>query len=174
MLDSGPGIAASVLMIQRRAAGVSSGDDIVDHLAVNIGQAVITSAVAVGQLLVIQSHEGQDGGVQVMDMDPILNSGEPEIVRGSIAESGLDATAGHAHGEAVVVVISSLLALGGGSSSELTAPDHQGLIQQASPLEILDQGGDSLVTGLGEPGVSTLDVSMAGVPGDVVTVNRVG
>ena len=111
--------------------------------------------------------------MQVMDMDPVFNGCEPEVVRGAVAEAGLDSTAGHEHGEAVVVVIPSLLTLGGGSSSEFTAPDHKGFIQQTAPLEILDQGGDSLVTSLGEPGVSAFYVSVAGVPGDVVTVNRV-
>ena len=50
-----------------------SGDDFLRHLAVNIGQAVVAARVAVGQLFVVEPQQVQDGGVQVVDVDPLLD-----------------------------------------------------------------------------------------------------
>ena len=50
-----------------------SGQDIVQHMAVNISQAKIAAAVAIGQALVIQSHEVKNRGVQIVNMNPVFH-----------------------------------------------------------------------------------------------------
>src|SRR5580658_7681423 len=44
---------------------ILSGQDALDDLTMHIGQTEVASAVAIGQLFVIQSHQVQDGGVQI-------------------------------------------------------------------------------------------------------------
>ena len=164
-------IDASVLMIQRRAAGVPSGDDIVDHLAVYVGQAVVASTVAVGQLLMVESHEMEDRCMEVMDMDPVLYCGQAEIVSRPVAEAGFHSTPGHEHREAVGVVIptGALAVLSRWLATELTAPDDQGLIEHPALLEILDQSRDGLVGIAGMNAVVAFEAAV-GIP--VIIVMR--
>ena len=110
--------------------------------------------------------------MEVMDMDPVLYCCQAEIISRPVAEAGFHSTPGHEHREAVVVVVPSLLSLGGGGPAEFSTPDYQGFIQQAAPLEILDQGRDALVAGARQLRVSADDVTVTGVPGDVVAVDR--
>src|SRR5262249_37745721 len=43
-----------------------SGEDLADHPAVDVGQAEIATRIAVGQSLVVQAEQVEDGGVQVV------------------------------------------------------------------------------------------------------------
>ena len=52
---------------------ISSRQNLLHHLPVHIGQAVIAAAEAEGQAFMIQSHEVQDRGVQVMDVDFVFD-----------------------------------------------------------------------------------------------------
>ena len=72
---------------------------------------------------------------------------------------------------AVLPILQIALAVGG--PPKLTTPDHQGILQQITLFEIANQSGDALVAGIGQSLVATGDVSVTGVPGDVVTVDRV-
>ena len=150
-----------------------SRQDVVDHVAVDVRQTKVTPRVAVRHFLVIDSVAVKDRRMEVMDMNPVLYRGQAEVVGRPVAEAGLHSTSGHEHGEAVVVVVPSLFSLGGGGPAELSTPDHQGLIQQATPLEIPDQGRNALVTGLRQLGMATPDVSVPGVPGNIVTIDGV-
>ena len=47
-----------------------SGQDLLDHLAVHVGQAALDAVVVVGQLLVVEAEQVQDGGVEVVDASP--------------------------------------------------------------------------------------------------------
>src|SRR5262245_30601118 len=50
-----------------------STNDFLDHPAVDIGEPVVAAAVAVGKLLVVDTHQVQDGGVQIVDVDLVLD-----------------------------------------------------------------------------------------------------
>ena len=50
-----------------------SRQDVGDDLAVHIGEAEVAAAEAEGQAFMIQSHEVQDRGVQVMDVDFVFD-----------------------------------------------------------------------------------------------------
>ena len=61
-------------------AGLSSRQDVPQDLPGHIGEAVIPAGVKVGELLVIEAHEVEDGGVQVMDMGLLRGHVESEFV----------------------------------------------------------------------------------------------
>jgi hypothetical protein len=42
-----------------------------------------------------QAHPLQNGGIQAMDLDPIFHGSEPEVLRGSVAETLIYSAAGH-------------------------------------------------------------------------------
>ena len=54
------------------------GDDVVHDFAVHIGQSIIATAVAIGELLVIKTHEMQYRGVQIMHVHSILDGEDNE------------------------------------------------------------------------------------------------
>ena len=55
---------------------VKSGDQVLDHVTVNVGQTVIPSLKTVGQLLMIEAQKMHPGCLQVMDVNGV--SGHPE------------------------------------------------------------------------------------------------
>ena len=69
-----------------------------------IGEAIIAAAVAVGQLLVIETHHVQDGGVEVMHMDRILGHAHAILVGLAIHDARLYACAGHPGAKRPVVM----------------------------------------------------------------------
>src|SRR5262249_31963072 len=57
-------------------------------------------------------------------------------------DATLDAPAGHPHSETERVVIASVAALAHRRPAKLAAPDHQRAVEQATPLQVLEQSGD--------------------------------
>ena len=56
------------------------GKDLPYYVAVYVGQSHITTAVSVGEFLMIDADEVQHRGMQVMDVDFVLDGGEAEFV----------------------------------------------------------------------------------------------
>ncbi len=50
-----------------------SGQDVVQHVSVHVGQPVVTSGVTIGELLVIEAHEVKDRGMEIVDMDAVVS-----------------------------------------------------------------------------------------------------
>ena len=76
----------------------------------------------------VDTHEVQDGGVQVVHMHGILGDVVAEVVGLAVRGARLHAAARHPHGEATRVVITAgfravPLALARDAPSELAAPD---------------------------------------------------
>ena len=57
-----------------------SGEQILDHVAMNVGQAVVASLKSVGKLLVIKSKQVHPGGLQVVCVNGILGHAESKLV----------------------------------------------------------------------------------------------
>ena len=56
------------------------GDDLINDMSVHIGQSKILPLIFISELLVLDSHEVQRGGVEVVDVEGILRCGEAEGV----------------------------------------------------------------------------------------------
>ena len=95
----------------------------------DVGQSEIASRVAIRQAFVIQSHQMEDGGVEVVHVNSILDGSESEYVGGSKTETRFDPATRHPDGEPVVVVVASLLALGSRCASKFATPQNQGFIE---------------------------------------------
>ena len=52
--------------------GRGSGQQLADHLAVDVGQAEISALESVSQLLVVDAQAVQHGGIEVVDVHGIL------------------------------------------------------------------------------------------------------
>src|SRR5260370_13568170 len=86
---------------------IRSGEQLGDHLAVDVGKAVIAALEAVGQLLVVQAEQVQNGRLEVMDVDRILDDVIAQLVSCAEGQAALDAAAGQPHGEGVRVVVAA-------------------------------------------------------------------
>src|SRR5262249_21145458 len=82
-----------------------SSQDLLDHAPRDIGQAEIATVVAVRQLLMIQADQMQDGRVQVVDADAVLDGLEADLVSRAVMDAALHSAAGHPDGERMRVVV---------------------------------------------------------------------
>ena len=107
----------------------ASGNDVVYDFSVDVRQTKVAATIAVGELFVVEPHEVQDGGVQVVYVYGILDGGAAELVCGTVGEAGFYTTTGHPDGESVVIMIAAFLTLGSRRSPELAAPDDKCFIE---------------------------------------------
>lgn len=63
-------------------------------MAGDVGQPVIASVVAVGEFFVIEAHEVENGGVEVVHVDFTAGDADAVFVGGTVDEAGFDAAAG--------------------------------------------------------------------------------
>ena len=56
------------------------GHDILNHVSMDVSQPIVPPGIAVGEFLVIQSHEMEDGCLEVMDVNSLIDSGETEFI----------------------------------------------------------------------------------------------
>lgn len=112
----------------------SSGKDVVDRLAV-----VDVEPLEAGDLKLsgVEAELVQDGGVDVGDVVSVLDGVETELVGCAMNDAPLDTAAGHPGGEAEGVVVAAVAVLRAGGAAELGRPDNEGVIEQATTLEIL-------------------------------------
>jgi len=105
------------------------GNDVVNHVTMNIGQPEIASCIAIGKPFVIQSEKVEDGRVQVVKMDLVLDRIIAVVIRGTVLEARFDASTGHPHGKCFWVMVPSVGALGGRGPAELAAPKHKRVLE---------------------------------------------
>ena len=67
------GSIAENVRLESLTCGRISRQDLARHAAAHVGQAEVAAAVAVGQPLVIEAHQVQDRGVQVVDVHAVLD-----------------------------------------------------------------------------------------------------
>ena len=60
----------------------------------HIRQSIIAAAEAIGQFFVVDAHQVQDGGVQVVDVDFVVLGVPAEFVGGAVCHAAFDAAAG--------------------------------------------------------------------------------
>ena len=104
----------------------------------DVCQPEIATPVAIDVLLVVDSQQVQNGGVEIVDVDGILYRPVAEFVRLAIGHPAANPATRHPHGEAADVVVPSR-PLGHRRASEFTAPDDEGVVEHAALFEIQDE-----------------------------------
>ena len=59
------------------------GQDVLQHVSMHIGEAEVAAGVAVGELFVFEAELVENGGVEVVEVDAILDGGDAILVRSS-------------------------------------------------------------------------------------------
>src|SRR5262249_42960809 len=105
----------------------------------------VAARVAIGQFLVVETEQVQDGGMPVVDVYFAVDRFVAVVVGASVGEAAFDPTAGQPHGEALVVVVAAIGSLGIGSTAELAAPDDQRFLEEPARLQVLQEARNRLV-----------------------------
>src|SRR5262249_24293559 len=122
-------------------------DQFVDDLAFDVRQTEVPTAVAIREFGMVDSHQMEDRGMQVVNVDGLIDDLEAKLVGGTVNISALDPTAGQPDGKAERVVVAAVLRsalsadLGDGRATELRTADDQSILEQAASFEILDHRG---------------------------------
>src|SRR5260221_9469841 len=125
------------------AIGLSQA--IVQHIAVDVGEAQVAATPAVGEAFVIHAHQVEDRGVQVVNRDDVLDGAVAEFVGGPVGLAPTNAASGQPDRKALWIVVATLATLGKRRSSEFTGKDQKRAVKQSAGLEVFDQSGDRLV-----------------------------
>ena len=81
----------------------------------------------------IETEEPEEGGVQVVDVDAVLDRVEAQVVGRPDGLAATDAASGKPHGETGGIVVAAVALLGHRGPSELAAPDHEGVVGGPGP-----------------------------------------
>ncbi len=140
----------------------------------DVGQAEVAAVEAVGQLRVVEAHQVQDRGVDVVDVDSVLDGLVAELVGGSVLDAALDAAAGHPGGEGVRVVVAARATLASRTCGRTRRPRSRAC-RSSMPrgFQVGQQRGGRLIDGRRAGAVIAVDVVVA-VPGHVAHRRRRG
>jgi hypothetical protein len=100
---------------------------------------------------VVEAQEVQDGGLEVVDVDPVPDDVEAQLIGFADGLASAYASSRQPQGEGLGVVVSAAApAQGGvgldhGRAAELPSPDDQSAFEEPAPLEVLDEGGGGAV-----------------------------
>src|SRR5262245_21625882 len=122
-----------------RCPRYASGQDVLYHFAMDVGQAAFDTVVIETQALVVQAENVENRGVEIVNGGDILLGPVSEIVRCPVAKPALHSGACHPHRETLWIVVASISALlEGRHAAKFRDPDDQGVVQQAARLQILE------------------------------------
>src|SRR6184192_1541723 len=109
--------------------GRDLGQHFFDEVAVDVGEAEVAALEAVGETLVVEAEEVEDGGLEVVDVVLFLDGGEAELI-GLADDAVSDAAAGDVHGEGVDVMVAADgdADLAHRRAAELAAPDDERVV----------------------------------------------
>ncbi len=126
---------------------LASREQLLDHPPLDVSEPEVPALESIRQTLVVQAEEVENRGLEVVDVDAVLDGGEAELVGLAEGEAGFHAAAGEPHGISIDVVVATdhLADLAHRCAAELAAPDHEGGVEEAARLQVADQGGAGAV-----------------------------
>src|SRR3954470_12630350 len=90
-----------------KGEGESLGENVVNDLTGNIGEAVVAALEEKREPFVVEAQEVHDRGLQVVNTDFVFHDPEAELIGRAKIEAWFDAAAGEPHCEAVGVVVAA-------------------------------------------------------------------
>ena len=105
------------------------GKNVADHAAVHIGQTIVATTVTVRQLFVVDSHQVQNGRVQIVHVDFILDRVPAEFICSAIGHPAAHTAAGKPHRETKRMMFAAVRSFGSRCAAELASPKNQGIVQ---------------------------------------------
>ena len=103
---------------------------VLNDSTVNVSESQVATAVAVSQILVVQSHQVQHRSPQVVDVALILGDMVTELVGRAVNRTALHAPACQPNAIAIGVMVAPIASLRKRRATELAGPDNQCIIKQ--------------------------------------------
>jgi hypothetical protein len=98
--------------------------------------------------LVVDPHKVQDGRMEIMHVDFVLDRQLPELIGLPVSLPGTDPTPGKPYGKPTRIMVTACPILFGiGLSTEFTAEPNQGILQESAAVQVREQAGDGLIDG---------------------------
>ena len=72
-----------------------SGNNLLDDVTMHIGQSEIPTGVAIRELRMVKSHQVQNRGVQIMNMNPVFHSSVAELIGAAVRQAAFDSATRH-------------------------------------------------------------------------------
>ena len=113
----------------------------------DVGQADVSSTVAVGEVGVIDTQQMEHVGMQVVHGQFVFNHPVAVFVGGAVNGPPFNASAGHPQAESLGIVIAAVGALGKWGASEFSTEDQEGALQKSACFQILNEGCNGLIDG---------------------------
>lgn len=131
--------------------------DFFHDVSVDIREAEVPTTVEIGEGFVIDAHEMEQGGVEIVDIDLVLHCVKTKIVRRSVVVSGFDTGSGEPGRKTVRIVIATVLVtpghtvkeFKGGRAPEFAPANDEGVVEHAAHAEIMQKSGNGPVDGIG-------------------------
>lgn len=101
-----------VLAGGRKATHHRLGEQRLDDVAVDVGEAEMAALEFIGETEVIDAEAMENGGVEVVDIHGVTGDVVAEVVGFTVGEAGFDAAAGEPEGEATGMVIAPVIDFG--------------------------------------------------------------
>ena len=94
-------------------------------------QSLVQACIEVGQIVGWKTHQAQDRGMQMFDMEPIADSLASQLIGLAHTDPTLNATSGHPHGKTVGIVITprAFGVFSGRLTTKFPSPDNECFIQ---------------------------------------------
>ena len=88
-----------VLRIAKRVnfTGFRLDENPLDNFARYVSEAEVAALAAEGEPFVVDAHEVEDGGMEVVDVDLVLDGCETEFIRGAVGGAAFDSAASEPH-----------------------------------------------------------------------------
>ena len=133
----------------------------------HVSQSKVSAGIAVGERFMIESEEMEHGGMEIVNMNPLLNGRKAKLVSRSVNETRANPSARQPHGESVRIMVSSIdhAAIGpvigqfnGWGPTKLAAPNHQGVFEHPALLQIFEERRDGPIAFSGQALMFRLNV----------------
>src|SRR5262245_57726566 len=110
--------------------------------SMDVGESEVASGIAVDELFVIEPEQVQEGGMQVMHMNRLVDGLESKLVGGAVRDAALDAAAGQPKAKPIRIMIAAVGAFRRGRAAEFTAANDEGILEEAALFQVGEQSGD--------------------------------
>src|SRR5215210_1630673 len=97
-------------------------DDLMNHIAGEVGETLVPSIVEIGKLQVVHAQEMKNGGVDVARVAAVLDRAVSDLIRGADNGAALNASAGHPDREALRIMVPALAVLRYRRAAEFSTP----------------------------------------------------
>ena len=120
-------------------------EDVFDHLRwLHADELLVEALEGEGEFLGVEAEEIEHGGVEVADVDGLVDDLVAHFVGLAVGDAGLHAGTSHPDGEGVGVVIAADESVAASASAvflhrgaaEFAAPDDEGVVEHAALFEV--------------------------------------